>query len=476
MLHTVESTTETVRSGFLDPSASPVATIQSGDIVSYPNTWTHWGNEATFGMTFAEREPLRHRYPNGPYSMLGPVEVSGAEPGDVIECTARLLADPRLGMELLSSRGGGPARRLQPALRALLPLRRCPTEHRVRPRHRPHPGPLPRSHGRRAGRRRPRSAPSWPAPTAGTSSSASSRWGRRCSCPWPSPAGGCGSETSTPCRVTAWSTRRPSRRPPRTCRSATPSTSRCPLQGPLAETPTHWIGLGFADNLDDALVACLRGLIAWLHAASGMAEGEAYALCSMAASFRVTQYAHQTGSAYTSTPPKTVHGMVPKEVFPPKLQNRIGLVAPSDGQCVDVTLPTADRLDILDVLARADTAATRRDADAYVALFTEDAALDGAKGEHRGREALSRSVGPIWRSEGATSVHLTLNAVVDPVEGRPDRAVATSMLLIVVDGSPPSMHSVSLIVQYLVKAGPSWLIERRSVHPVDAHPASALGL
>ena len=89
-VHVVESTTETVRSGFLDPSAPPVATIDPGDVVSYPNTWTHWGNEATFGMTFVEREPLRHRYPNGPYSMMGPVEVAGAEPGDIVEC--QLLA------------------------------------------------------------------------------------------------------------------------------------------------------------------------------------------------------------------------------------------------------------------------------------------------------------------------------------------------------------------------------------------------
>jgi acetamidase/formamidase len=97
------------------------------------------------------------------------------------------------------------------------------------------------------------------------------------------------------------------------------------LTSPLAETPTHWIGLGFGDSLDDALVACLRGLIAWLHAASGISEGEAYALCSMAVSFRVTQYANQTGSAYTATPPKAVHGMVPKDVFPPELRDRIAL-------------------------------------------------------------------------------------------------------------------------------------------------------
>jgi hypothetical protein len=38
-----------------------------------------------------------------------------------------------------------------------------------------------------------------------------------------------------------------------------------------------------------------------------------------------------------------------------------------------MTLSAADRLEILDVIARADWAATRRDADAYVQLFTEDA-------------------------------------------------------------------------------------------------------
>ena len=51
--HTVESTPETVRSGFLDPAAKPVATVTPGDTVRYPNTWTHWGNEAVYGMTFA---------------------------------------------------------------------------------------------------------------------------------------------------------------------------------------------------------------------------------------------------------------------------------------------------------------------------------------------------------------------------------------------------------------------------------------
>jgi ketosteroid isomerase-like protein len=65
-----------------------------------------------------------------------------------------------------------------------------------------------------------------------------------------------------------------------------------------------------------------------------------------------------------------------------------------------MTLSTADRLEILDVIVRADWAVTRRDADAYVELFTEDAVLDGSHGHHAGREALRASVGPIWAAEG----------------------------------------------------------------------------
>jgi acetamidase/formamidase len=72
------------------------------------------------------------------------------------------------------------------------------------------------------------------------------------------------------------------------------------LRGPLGETDQAWILIGFAAGLDDALVACLREVIGWLPAAAGISGPEAYALASMAVSFRVTQYANQTGSAYTS--------------------------------------------------------------------------------------------------------------------------------------------------------------------------------
>jgi hypothetical protein len=114
-VHTVESTSETVRSGFLDPSAPPVATIEPGDVVSYPDTWFHWGNEAKFGMTFAEREPLRHRYPNGPYSMVGPVEVTGAERG-TSSSAASSRCGPRPGGGTRSPLASAPCRPTSPSL------------------------------------------------------------------------------------------------------------------------------------------------------------------------------------------------------------------------------------------------------------------------------------------------------------------------------------------------------------------------
>ncbi len=64
--HILESTPASVSPGVLDPSRPAALTIEAGDIVSYPNTWTQWGNQAKFGMSFADREPLRRKFPFGP--------------------------------------------------------------------------------------------------------------------------------------------------------------------------------------------------------------------------------------------------------------------------------------------------------------------------------------------------------------------------------------------------------------------------
>jgi uncharacterized protein (TIGR02246 family) len=139
-----------------------------------------------------------------------------------------------------------------------------------------------------------------------------------------------------------------------------------------------------------------------------------------------------------------------------------------------VTLSIEDRLDTLELLTRADNAATARDAQAYVALFTEDGVIDGAEGQHRGREAMLASVGAIWAAEGPAGSHLTLNAIVEPVAGHPDQAVATSTLVIIVTGTPPVIRTAVQIVQHLVKVDGRWLICQRSVAgPDDQDPATS---
>lgn len=126
-------------------------------------------------------------------------------------------------------------------------------------------------------------------------------------------------------------------------------------------------------------------------------------------------------------------------------------------------LVASDRLDILDVITRADAAATRRDADLYVSFFTHDAVLEGSMGDYSGRVKLRESVGPIWAAEGPASVHVTLNAVVDEVGGRPNRAIASSQLLILNVDTAITVLSISAIIQHVVKVESNWLIERRSV-------------
>jgi uncharacterized protein (TIGR02246 family) len=129
-----------------------------------------------------------------------------------------------------------------------------------------------------------------------------------------------------------------------------------------------------------------------------------------------------------------------------------------------MSLPAADQLAILDVVTRADEAASRRDADAYVALFTQDAVLDGTQGRHAGRQALRAAVGPVWAAEGPATLHLTLNPVVEPGPSD-DQATVRSVLLIIDLAAPPAIRTAAAITQELRRPDGAWLISRRTVAP-----------
>jgi acetamidase/formamidase len=321
--HTVESTPDTVRSGYLDPAAKQVASIASGDTVRYPNTWTHWGNEAKFGMSFADREPLRHRYPHGPYSMLGPVQVTGAEPGDVIEASITALHTIGWGWNSFPLGVGAlPHDFGEPYVHYFrFDDARATAQYT-------HGITLPMAPFLGVMAAEPAGAEPVSAivsgPYGGNLVLRDLGVGTHLFLPVQKPGGrvwvgdvhalqGDGVVDQTAIETAA-----------ENLEIRYDLHKRVGLRGPLGETDSAWIMIGFAESLDDALVACLREVIHWLPAAAGITGPEAYALASMAVSFRVTQYANQTGSAYTATPPKAVHAVIPKSVFPSRIRDRIG--------------------------------------------------------------------------------------------------------------------------------------------------------
>jgi uncharacterized protein (TIGR02246 family) len=125
-----------------------------------------------------------------------------------------------------------------------------------------------------------------------------------------------------------------------------------------------------------------------------------------------------------------------------------------------MTLTAEDSIAVLQLIARADTMATDRDADGYVELFTEDATMDGAMGAAAGRNQLRQTVRRVWAGEPAGTLHLTLNAVIDE---RGDEIVVDSVMLMVTPADGQSIRGAARVRQTIVRAGQGWRIARRSI-------------
>jgi acetamidase/formamidase len=323
-VHTLPSTNETVRVGAMDPTAPVVLTIRSGDVVSYPNTWVNWANEAKEGMSFAEREPIRKRYPQGPYSLVGPVAVEGAEPGDVIECRMLRLRPIEWGWNSAPKGVGAlPEEFAEPYLHYFhfdreracadfapgvrVPLAPVQGVMAVQPA-----GDKPVSAiltGRYGGNIVLRELVAGTALFLPVEVSGARLWTGDSHA-----AQGDGVVDQTAIETAM-----------EDLRIQYVLHKRVDLAGPVAETPSHWIVLGFGTDIEAALTASLRQTIDWLARATGLSRVDIYALASIAASFRITQYAHQTNTVYSSIPAKTVHGMIPKQLFSPELSRRIAM-------------------------------------------------------------------------------------------------------------------------------------------------------
>jgi len=78
---------------------------------------------------------------------------------------------------------------------------------------------------------------------------------------------------------------------------------------PRAETPTHYIAMGFDDDLSNATRKALRNMIDFLVAAKGMTRDDAYMLVSVAGDVEVTELVDRN---------KGVHVVLPKRLFTAK--------------------------------------------------------------------------------------------------------------------------------------------------------------
>ena len=83
--HVLPATLETTQWGWLDPKEPPKLVVNSGDTVAV-ETMMHAHNKIQPGTTMEEIIALRKANPGGgPHSLTGPIWVNGAEPGDVME-------------------------------------------------------------------------------------------------------------------------------------------------------------------------------------------------------------------------------------------------------------------------------------------------------------------------------------------------------------------------------------------------------
>jgi acetamidase/formamidase len=89
------------------------------------------------------------------------------------------------------------------------------------------------------------------------------------------------------------------------------------LAWPAAETPSHWVIIGLDKDLNAAMALAARNAIKFISSRAKISELDAYALCSVAVSFRVTQVVDIV---------RGVHALIPKTIFASELRRQMTLV------------------------------------------------------------------------------------------------------------------------------------------------------
>jgi acetamidase/formamidase len=326
-VHVVESNDQTVHLGVYDTTLAPIVKIDSGDTVSFPNTWSHFLNQMQPGVPVETLAKLRVSNPGrGPHSIIGPIYVNNAEPGDVLEIRYKRIQpfdwgavfhNPgTLGTGLLAQ--DFPEGQVK-YLNLDLPKMTAEFARDIHVPLKPFQGTLgvappdgfypPVSPGVTS------SVP--PGPHAGNTDLSEMSEGSTMFIPVWKPGALIFTGDSHAVQgdgeicLTALETRM------KELRIQVVLHKQKNFAWPVAETSTHWITLGLDKDLNLAMALAARNAINFLSTRANLTKADAYALCSIAASFRVTQVVDIV---------RGVHAMIPKSLFAGDLRKQITVV------------------------------------------------------------------------------------------------------------------------------------------------------
>lgn len=325
-VHTVESRPETVRLGVFDSTLPDVLEIEPGDTVLYPDTWTHFLNRMQPGVSIEQLAQWRRENPGkGPHSIIGPVGVRGAEPGDVLEIRYLRLR-PKSWAANFNNPGPlgtgalpdvfaeGQVRYFELDLEHMrarfadgitLPLQPFQGTLGVAPP----PGFFGATGGVVS------SVP--PGPHGGNIDLRELGEGSRLYLPvWQRGAKIFTGDSHAlqgdgEVDLTALETAM------QELRIQVLLHKNARFEWPFAETDSHWIALGMDKDLNAAFRIALLQAIEFLTKRAGLSQLDAYALCSVGTSFRITQVVDVN---------KGVHAMIPKAMFDPSRRAQITVV------------------------------------------------------------------------------------------------------------------------------------------------------
>src|SRR5271167_4742659 len=326
-VHVVESNDKTVHLGVYDTTLEPILKIDSGDTVSYVNTWSHFLNQLQPGVPVDTLARLRLSNPGkGPHSIIGPIYVNGAEPGDVLEIRYKRIRPFNWGavfnnpgsigtglvakdfadgqVEYLNFDMTKMTAEFMPDIH--VPLKPLQGTLGVAPPDGFYP---PVSPGVTS------SVP--PGPHAGNVDLSEMVEGSTMFIPVWKPGALIFTGDSHAVQgdgeinLTALETRM------QELRIQVILHKQKNFAWPIAETETHWITLGLDKDLNVAMTMAAQNAINFLATCARMTKLDAYALCSIAVSFRVTQVVDIV---------RGVHALIPKSLFAPGLRNQIAVV------------------------------------------------------------------------------------------------------------------------------------------------------